>query len=61
MVVEAKRGLESQDPCFQLYGRLLVAARLNWEDDQKSVQEVFGCYTISDSWTLMRAIGQNVD
>ncbi len=61
MVVEAKRGLESQDPRFQLYGHLLVAARLNWEDDQKSVQEVFGCYTISDSWTLMRAIVQNVD
>jgi hypothetical protein len=38
-----------------LYAQLLAAARLNWEGDEVPVQEVFGCYTIADSWTFVRA------
>lgn len=61
VVVETKRGIENQNPIFQLYAQLLAAARLNWEDDSRNkmgnsaVQEVFGCYTIADSWTFVRA------
>lgn len=55
VVVETKRGVENQNPIFQLYAQLLAAARLNWEGDHVPVQEVFGCYTIADSWTFVRA------
>ncbi len=55
IVVETKRGIENQNPLFQLYAQLLAAARLNWELDGLEPQEVFGCYTIADSWTFVRA------
>jgi hypothetical protein len=55
MVVEAKRGLEAQNPLYQLYGQLLAAAHLNWENDQVEPQEIFGCYTIADNWSFIRA------
>ncbi len=55
VVVETKRGVENKNPIFQLYAQLLAAARLNWEGDRNPVQEVFGCYTIADSWTFVRA------
>lgn len=55
VVVETKRGIENQNPIFQLYAQLLAAARLNWEGNQEPVQEIFGCYTIADSWTFVRA------
>ena len=40
VMVEAKRGIEGQNPIAQLYGELLVAARLNWENDGKAIQEI---------------------
>ena len=55
VVVEMKRGVEGQNPLFQLDGQLLAAARLNWENDPMPLQEVFGCYTIADIWTFVRA------
>jgi hypothetical protein len=55
VVVETKRGIENQNPLFQLYVQLLAAAKLNWDNDHQAVQEMFGCYTIADSWTFMRA------
>ena len=63
VVVETKRGVENQNPIFQLYAQLLEAARLNWEGDslqdskaeRAPIQEIFGCYTIADSWTFVRA------
>lgn len=55
IVIEAKRGLEAQNPVYQLYGQLLVAAHLNWENNLKEPQEIFGCYTIADSWSFIRA------
>jgi hypothetical protein len=54
VVVEAKRGLEAQNPQFQLYGQLLAAARINWETDHRLPQEIYGCYTIADTWTFIR-------
>ena len=58
VVVEAKRGLEAKDPQFQLYGEMLAAAWLNWQQSDKTTteQEIFGCYTISDSWTFLHGV-----
>ncbi|MFM5997441.1 MAG: hypothetical protein ACKPFD_00455 [Dolichospermum sp.] len=55
VVVEDKKGLENQNPLYQLYGQLLTAAHLNWEEDQKDIQEIYGCYTIADIWKFIRA------
>lgn len=54
VVVEAKKGIEGQNPFFQLYAELLAAARLNWQKQPHDPQEIFGCYTIADSWTFLR-------
>jgi len=53
VVVEAKRGLEAPNPKYQLYGEMLVAAWLNWQENNKPDQEIFGCYTITDNWTFV--------
>jgi hypothetical protein len=55
IVVETKKGTENQTPVFQLYGQLLAAAYLNWLNNAKSQQEIFGCYTIADIWKFVRA------
>jgi hypothetical protein len=55
VVVEAKKGIGGEDPVPQLYGQLLTAARLNWEQKQQDPQIVFGAYTIADTWVLIRA------
>jgi hypothetical protein len=61
IVVEAKRGIDAQTPVYQLYGQLLAAARLNWELEPKTPQEVFGCYTIADTWKFLRAEVEGID
>ena len=33
----------------------MVAAHLNWENNSQEPQEIFGCYTIADSWSFIRA------
>ncbi|MCP4699909.1 MAG: hypothetical protein GY862_24115, partial [Gammaproteobacteria bacterium] len=55
VMVESKRGLEAQNPVPQLYGQLLAAAGVNQEREKEASQEIFGCYTIADSWTFVRA------
>jgi len=55
VVVETKRGVEGQNPVVQLYAQLLAAAHLNWENDGLPRQEMFGCYTVADTWTFVRA------
>lgn len=61
VVVEAKRGLEAQNPQFQLYGQLLAAARINWENEHHVPQEIYGCYTIADTWTFIRGEITDID
>jgi hypothetical protein len=56
IVIEAKRGLEALDPRVQLYGAMLAAAKLNWEGNSEIPQEIFGCYTIADSWTFVHGL-----
>ncbi len=55
VVVEAKKGIDAQNPVYQLYGQLLTAAYLNWQLNQNDCQEIFGCYTIGDTWKFVRA------
>jgi hypothetical protein len=55
VVVEAKRGLEAENPKYQLYGQLLATARLNWHVQPQEPQTVYGCYTIADTWTFVQA------
>jgi hypothetical protein len=55
VVVEAKKGIDAQSPVYQLYGQLLAAAHLNWELNGDDCQEIFGCYTIGDTWKFVRA------
>lgn len=61
VVVEAKKGIEAQNPLFQLYAELLAAARLNWQRQPQEPQEIFGCYTIADSWTFLRGEISNME
>jgi hypothetical protein len=59
IVVEVKRESEEQDPLSQLYGAMLAAAKLNWAQDNRIPQEIYGCYTIADNWIF--AHGQVAD
>ncbi|NJL87999.1 MAG: hypothetical protein HC886_21725 [Leptolyngbyaceae cyanobacterium SM1_1_3] len=61
VVVEAKRGIEAQNPQYQLYAQVLAAARMNWELDRSDPQIVFGCYTVADVWTFVRAEVANME
>ena len=64
IVYEAKRGVNAPDPQVQLYGQMLAASRLNWENDaefSKGAQEIFGCYAVSGSWTFVRGIVGDID
>lgn len=61
VVVEAKRGIEAVDPIPQLYGELLAAAYINSQLEQVEEQIVFGCYTIADNWTFVKAVLRGID
>lgn len=61
IVHEAKRGLHAPDPLYQLCGEMLAAARLNWEKDANPEQEIFGCYTVNDSWTFVRGTVSDIE
>ena len=54
IVHEAKRGLNAPDPLYQLYGEMLAAARINAERDAAAEQEIFGCYTVNETWAFVR-------
>lgn len=61
VIVEAKRGLEAQNPLYQLYGQLIAAAHINWEENGEQPQEIYGCYTIADVWKFIRAEIEGID
>ena len=61
IVNEAKRGIHAPDPQFQLYGEMLAAAWLNWEKKPKPEQEIFGCYTVNDSWAFVRGVVSDIE
>ena len=61
VVHETKRGTNAPDPLYQLYGEMLAAAWLNWKNDAKTPQEIFGCYTVADSWRFGRGIVSSIE
>ncbi len=61
IVHEAKRGLHAPDPLYQLCGEMLAAARLNWEKNPNPEQEIFGCYTVNDSWVFVRGVVSDIE
>ena len=40
---------------------MLAAARLNWEQDANPEQEIFGCYTVTDTWAFVRGVVSDID
>jgi len=61
IIVEVKRGIEGQNPVMQLYAHLLAAAHLNWESNGQPQQEIFGGYTVADTWTFIKAEVNGID
>ena len=61
IVHEAKRGLHAPDPLYQLCGEMLAAAWLNWEKTPMPEQEIFGCYTVNDSWAFVRGVVSDIE
>ena len=70
IVHEAKRGVHSSDPQIQLYGEMLAAAWLNWKGETNlqpdktapiDSQEIFGCYTVSESWTFVHGTVDGIE
>lgn len=54
LVIEAKRGVDAQDPMAQCVGAMLAVA-LGSRGGAKPV-EVFGAFTIAATWTFVRAM-----
>ena len=61
IVHEAKRGVDAPDPQYQLYGEMLAAAWLNWNNKPAPEQEIFGCYTVNDTWAFVRAVVGDIE
>jgi Clp amino terminal domain, pathogenicity island component len=61
IVVEVKRETEAQDPLSQLYGAMMAAAKLNWEQDSRVPQEIYGCYTIADNWIFAHGLVADIE
>ena len=61
VVHEAKRGVNAPDPLYQLLGEMLAAAWLNWKKDTTPNQEIFGCYTVAESWAFVRGVVGEMD
>ncbi len=54
LVVEAKRGMDASDPRPQMLGAILAAAALRRQATARTVTQ-YGCYTVGDVWTFVRA------
>ena len=61
IVVEVKREPETQDPLTQLYGAMLAAAQINWAQDNRIPQEIYGCYTIADNWIFAHGLVADIE
>jgi hypothetical protein len=55
IVVEAKRGVEGNDPLAQLHGEMLAAACLNAQESGARTHRIHGAYTVAANWTFVRA------
>lgn len=55
VMIEANRGIDGENPIAQLYGQLLCGAWQNWQQDKQDPQEIFGCFTVGQTWQFVRA------
>jgi hypothetical protein len=57
LVIETKRGVDATDPRPQLFAAMLAVlwTRLGGGRAGKDPVEVFGCFTVSDTWTFVHA------
>lgn len=55
LVVEAKRGMDGVDPRPQLLGAVLAALWQRIAAGEAPPMEAYGCYTVGDIWTFVRA------
>ncbi len=56
IMVQVKREPQIQDPLTKLYGAMLAAARMNWAQDNRVPQEIYGCYTVADNWIFAHGL-----
>ena len=61
IVTETKRGFEAKEPTYQMLGEMLAAAWINYQNDHKSEQLIYGCYTIADTWTFAEGVVTEFD
>jgi hypothetical protein len=61
IVVVVKREPEIEDPLTQLYGAMLAAALMNWAQDNRVPQEIYGCYTIADNWIFAQGLVADIE
>jgi len=61
IVVEVKREPEIQDPLTKLYGAMLAAAKMNWAQDNRVPQEIYGCYTVADNWIFAHGLVADIE
>ncbi len=52
LVIEAKRGVDAQDPMAQCVGSMLAVGLQRVSRGVPA--EVFGCFTVADTWTFLR-------
>ncbi len=52
---------DAPDPLYQLYGEMLAAARINAKRDAAPEQEIFGCYTVNETWAFVRGIVREME
>jgi hypothetical protein len=58
LVIETKRGVDATDPRPQLFAAVLAALWMRLghaRAGDEGTAEVFGCFTVSDTWTFVRA------
>ena len=61
IVTETKRGVEAKDPTYQMLGEMLAAAWINYQNDHKPQQLIYGCYTVADTWTFAEGLVEEFD
>jgi hypothetical protein len=40
---------------------MLAAAKLNWAQDNRVPQEIYGCYTIADNWIFAHGLVADIE
>ena len=61
IITETKRGVEAKDPTYQMLGEMLAAAWMNYQNDHRPQQPIYGCYTIADTWTFAEGLIEELD